>query len=438
MAYEFKLPDIGEGLVEGEIVKWLVSKGDTVEEDQAMVEVMTDKATVELPAPVAGTVASIHAKEGEVVPVGNVIITIDDGGGAPAEEEPASAKAEAEPAAKEEPEPEKKAPEKKEAPAPKREAAPAPAPKAAPSGPEPKRRGRTRVLATPATRKYAREKGVEITEVEGTGPRGRVTKEDVDDHGRRAPAAGSAPAAPAPVEITAGAEDERIPLRGLRRLISQSMARSKRTAAHFTIVEELEASELVRLRGVLKPEAAEAGAKLTYLPFVMKALVVALREFPYMNSSLDEAAQEIVLRREINIGIAVDTDRGLTVPVVKNVPGKNLIELATEVEELSQRARDGKSTQEDISGGTFTITSTGRRGGLLATPVINHPEVAILGVHAIKKKPVVKDDEIVVGNVMNLSLSLDHRVVDGMTGANFLLRVAALLEEPGRLLLGLR
>jgi pyruvate dehydrogenase E2 component (dihydrolipoamide acetyltransferase) len=415
MAYEFKLPDIGEGLVEGEIVRWLVAAGDTVGEDQPMVEVMTDKATVELPAPVAGTVRELLAEEGEVVPVGNVIIVIDDEGGAAA---PAEAPAEKGPA---EAVPAAEAPKERPSEEPKAEPAPA-------------RPASGRVLATPATRKYAREQGVDIQGVTGTGPRGRVTKEDVDRHAG-APAAAPAPA---PVAVTALAEDRRIPLRGLRRLISQSMARSKRTAAHFTIVEEAHVCELVRLREVLKPEVEERGGKLTYLPFVMKALVTALREFPYLNASLDDEAQEIVLRAAINLGIAVDTDQGLSVPVVHDVPGKTIPELAMELAEVSGRARDGKSTTEDVSGGTFTITSTGKHGGLLATPVINHPEVAILGVHAIKRKPVVRGDDIVAGHVMNLSLSLDHRVVDGMTGARFLARVIALLEEPGRLLLGMK
>jgi pyruvate dehydrogenase E2 component (dihydrolipoamide acetyltransferase) len=386
-----------------------------------MVEVMTDKATVELPSPAAGTVAEIRAGEGEVVPVGDIIIVIDDGGAAPAKkaEEPA-------PEAKEEPAPEPEPAAKEE---PKAEAKAEPA---KPAG---------RVLATPATRKYAREKDVDIQQVEGTGPRGRVTKEDVDGHVAGAPAAAprAAAATPSkPVALQVAAEDERVPLRGLRRLISQSMARSKSTAAHFTIVEEAHVDELVRLRRALKPEGEARGVSITYLPFVMKALVVALREFPYLNASMDDEAQEIVLRAAINIGIAVDTEAGLTVPVVKDVPGKTIPELASELAELSDRARAGKSSQDDITGGTFTITSTGREGGLLATPVINHPEVGILGVHAIKKKPVVRDDEIVVGHVMNLSLSLDHRVVDGMTGARFLLKVIALLEEPGRLLLDMR
>jgi pyruvate dehydrogenase E2 component (dihydrolipoamide acetyltransferase) len=418
MAYEFKLPDIGEGLVEGEIVKWLVEAGGKVGEDEPMVEVMTDKATVELPAPVAGTVRELRAKEGQVVPVGEVIIVIDEEGGAPAE---APAVEEAGP------------PEEATGPA---EAVPEPSPPptdAAPAEGAPPRTGR--VLATPATRKYAREKSVDINLLTGTGPRGRVTKEDVDRH---AAASTAAPAAAAPVPVASTEEDQRVPLRGLRRLISQSMARSKRTAAHFTIVEEAHVDELVRLREALKAEVAETGATLTYLPFVMKALVRALREFPYLNASLDDAAGEIVLKGRINLGIAVDTDQGLSVPVVKDVPGKTIPELAAEVDALATRAREGKSSQEDVSDGTFTITSTGRQGGLLATPVINHPEVAILGVHAIKKRPVVRNDEIVVGHVMNLSLSLDHRVVDGMSGARFLMRVIELLEEPGRLLLGMR
>jgi len=432
MAYEFKLPDIGEGLVEGEIVKWLVAAGDTVEEDQPMVEVLTDKATVELPAPTAGTVSELKADEGEVVPVGQVIIVIDDGAGeAPAKEEKKEKEPEKETEKEKEKEKEKEEPEpakeeKEPEPEPKREREPE-------RKPEPKAGERKRVLATPATRKLARERDVDITQVRGTGPRGRVTKEDVESFAER-----GAEAAPAAAPSAETPEDRRVPVRGLRRLISQSMARSKGTAAHFTLVEEVHCDELVRLRGALKEEAEREGAKLTYLPFVMKALVPVLREFPFMNSQMDDDAQEIVLKGGINLGFATDTEAGLTVPVIHDVPNKSVLELAKEIEQAAARAREGRSTQEDVSGGTFTITSTGRQGGLLATPVINHPEVAILGVHAIKKKPVVRDDEIVVGHVMNLSLSLDHRVVDGMTGARFLNRLIEILSEPGRLLLSLR
>ena len=410
MAYEFKLPDIGEGLVEGEIVKWLVAVGDTLSEDQPMVEVMTDKATVELPSPTEGTVSDIRAEEGEVVPVGNIIIVIDDNSGGPPTESAAPAAQTPAPA-----------------PAPS-----APPPAAAPTSPT------GRVLAAPATRKYARENDVDINRVVGTGPRGRVTREDIDNLRGASPAAPRSAPPPAPAPITALETDQIIPVRGLRRLISQSMARSKRTAAHFTIVEEAHVDELVRLRQVLNADLREGETKITFLPFVMKALVVAIREFPYLNASYDEEKQEIVLKARVNLGIAVDTDAGLSVPVIHNVPGKDFQQLSAEIVGAADRARAGKSTTEDVSDGTFTITSTGKHGGLLATPVINHPEVAIIGIHAIKKKPVVRNDEIVVGQVMNVSLSLDHRVVDGMTGARFLARVISLLEEPGRLLASLK
>ena len=415
MAYEFKLPDIGEGLVEGEIVKWLVKVGDTLTEDQPMVEVMTDKATVELPSPTAGTVSDIRAEEGEVVPVGNIIIVIDDGDGAPA------AKVEA-PAAKVEAPAAKAEAQARTTPTPPAPAAPAPA---LPTG---------RVLAAPATRKYARERDVDINRVVGTGPRGRVTKEDIDNFGGASPVVPT----PAPAPVTALETDQVIPVRGLRRLIAQSMARSKRTAAHFTIVEEAHVDELVRLRDVLNADLREGETKISYLPFVMKALVVAIREFPYLNASYDEEKQEIILKARINLGIAVDTDAGLSVAVIHDVPAKDFQMLSAEIVAAAERARAGKSTTLDVSDGTFTITSTGAHGGLLATPVINHPEVAIIGIHAIKRKPVVRGDEIVIGHVMNVSLSLDHRVVDGMTGARFLARVISLLEEPGRLLASMK
>lgn len=415
MAMEFRLPDIGEGVAEGEIVSWKVKEGDSVREDDPLVEVMTDKATVEIPSPAAGTILEIRAKEGEVVAVGTVLVVIGEA------EEAAPAAVEA--AAAE-------------------EAPPEPAVAAAPAAVSRDRDGaavpRGRVLATPAVRKMAREMQIDLQKVRGTGPRGRVTKDDLrqfTEAGERAlkPAPTAPPAAAAP--LPHGEREERIPLRGIRRRIAEHLASTKRVAPHFTYVDEIDMTEVVTLRKEGMAAAEARGVKLTYLPFVIKALVPALREFPYLNASLDDASGEIVLKHYYNIGIAVATEQGLVVPVVKDADQKGILDLASEVQGLSEMARAGKLAREEMQGGTFTITSTGNIGGLLATPIINHPEVAILGVHKIAPRPVVRDGGIVIREMMNISLSFDHRVVDGAVGAAFANRLIHLLQDPKLLLL---
>lgn len=434
---EFKLPDIGEGVHEGEITRWLVKEGDTIEADQPMVEVMTDKATVEIPSPVGGVVAQLLAKEGETVEVGKTILRIQEKGNGRGTKHEAKA-AEAPPA--------------------QEKAGKAPAKASGERGP---RAGETHieeaevvpfhVLATPATKKLARDLKVDLRSVPGTGPHGRVTKEDVRlvYEGKQAaqprpshpvaPAKAPVPAAPrpsaprAPVpSFPASGAVERIPLRGVRKRIAEAMAHSKHTAAHFTFVEEVDMSEIVRLREAGKEEAAARGVKLTYLPFIIKALIPALKEFPFLNASLDDEKQEIVLKGDYNIGIATDTPQGLMVPVVKAADRKSIWEIAQDIQELSERARNGKSSLDDLKGGTFTVTNAGNIGGVLATPVINHPEVAILGVNAIRKRPVVKNDQIVIADVMFLSLSVDHRVVDGADAARFMNRLIYFLSDPKR------
>lgn len=436
---EFKLPDIGEGVHEGEIVKWLVKAGDTIQADQPMVEVMTDKATVEIPSPVAGTVESLFAKEGDTVEVGKVIVKIAETG-----------KAQAAPKA------EAKAPAKAEA----------SAPAARQEGGAPVARGGGapvafaeesqrnagfqepelpfNVLATPATRKLARELNVSLKSITGTGPHGRITKDDVHAASNGGGRATTAPMgaretgtpAPAPrreTPVVARGELKRIPLRGIRRKISEAMAHSKHTAAHFTYVEEVDMTAVVKLRANAAEEAKKKGIKLTYLPFILKALVPALKEFPYLNSSLDDAAQEIVLKGDFNIGIATDTAQGLMVPVVKGVDQKSVWELAQEIADVTDRAKNGKSAREELMGGTFTVTNAGSIGGVFTTPVINHPEVAILGINAIRKRPMVEGDQIVVRDMMYLSMSVDHRVVDGADAARFMNRLVYFLSEPTRL-----
>jgi pyruvate dehydrogenase E2 component (dihydrolipoamide acetyltransferase) len=431
---EFKLPDIGEGVTEGEIVNWLVQEGDAVAENQEMVEVMTDKATVTIGAPKAGKVSERRYKVGDTVPVGEILIVIELGG--------AGATADA---------PKPAAP------------APAPAPSAQSGGPvasavgdirenlpgmspEPARAPAPasngdffsdKPLAAPATRKLARELGVDLRRVEPSGSSGRVTREDVERHAQAPapqPAAAPAgqPAAAPPVKVSEG--DERVPIRGLRKRIFENMARSKHTAAHFNYIEEVDVGRLIELRDRAKPHAEKAGVKLTFLPFMMKAVVAALKLHPRVNSVVDEQAMEHVLKKTYDIGVAMATDAGLMVPVVRNVDRRSLLDVAREIDRLALAARDGKSQREDLGGSSFTVSSLGKLGGFVAPPIINHPEVGIMGVHAIKKKPVVRGDEIVVGDVMMLSFSFDHRIIDGDVGALFAQEIVSYLENPDRLL----
>jgi len=420
----FKLPDIGEGIHEGEIVKWLVKQGEKVAADQPMVEVMTDKATVEIPSPVAGTIDTVFAKEGETIEVGKVLVVIREEGKAEVKK----------------PEPPREAPVKtapKEAAPVSREVTPIETDKskAVPFG----------VLATPATRKLARDLDVDLGAVKGTGLHGRVTKEDVQmaaaGHEAAVPrpshtAVSSTSMVPHTVQTTPAPQRgalQTIPLRGVRKKIAEAMQHSKRTAAHFTYVEEVDMSAVVALRASVLEEAKRRNVKLSYLPFIIKALIPCLQEFPYLNSSLDDEKEQIVLKGDYNIGIATDTPNGLIVPVIKNADQKNIWQLATEISVLAEKARTGKVGLEDLKGGTFTITNAGSIGGVFATPVINHPEVAILGVNAIRKRPVVKGDQIGIADMMFLSLSVDHRVVDGADAARFMNRMVFFLSEPTRL-----
>jgi pyruvate dehydrogenase E2 component (dihydrolipoamide acetyltransferase) len=443
---DFKLPDIGEGVHEGEITKWLVQPGQSIQADQPMVEVMTDKATVEIPSPVAGVVEQLFAKEGETVEVGKALLRIQEKG--------------------------------KEAAAPTKPVAPSkpsnggngggngggkehvsatPSPTVRPAAPV-MHTGTTEVvssniLATPATRKLARDLQIPLAGVNGTGPHGRVTKMDVQMAYENQQAQVKRPSHPAPtstaistkstpvtarsstqaVPVVPRGEIQRIPLKGIRKRIAESMAHSKRTAAHFTYVEEVDMTEIVSLRKSAGDEAAKRNVKLTFLPFIIKALVPTLAEFPYLNSSLDDEKQEIILKGDYNIGIATDTQNGLIVPVIKAADRKTVWELAQDISELSEKARTGKLALEDLKGGTFTVTNAGSIGGVFATPIINYPEVAILGVNAIRKRPVVKDDQIVIRDMMYLSLSVDHRIVDGADAARFMNRLVYFLNVPMRL-----
>ncbi|MGC4116040.1 MAG: dihydrolipoamide acetyltransferase family protein [Myxococcales bacterium] len=412
--FEFKLPDIGEGIVEGEIVKWLVKEGDPVAEDQSLVEVMTDKATVVIPSPRKGRVAKLHGAEGQMAKVHAVLVTLDvsEGAGAAA--------------------------------APKAEPVVTVAPAEQARAPAPHPNGANKVLATPVTRKIARERGIDLAAVEGSGPNGRVLKADVLKvvEGRNVPAAAAAAPRAAIVHapVTASEGDQRVPLKGVRRAIARKMVESKFTAPHYTFVEEMDATELKALRARLNQRlAAETpSAKLSYLPFIAKAVIAALRKFPNLNANFDEATQELVVRSKVNLGVAVASDEGLVVPVIKDAGAKSLRELSSEIVMLAEAARTRRARPEDLTGGTFTISSLGEQGGLFATPILNHPEVGILGVHRMRQQPVVREGRIEVRDMMHLSLSFDHRVIDGAIGAAFTYEVIKYLETPDLLMLELR
>ena len=400
MPYDVKLPDIGEGVAEGEIVRWLVRQGQAVKEDQPLVEVMTDKASVEIPSPRNGTIAALRAEEGDTVPVGAVIVSIAVEG----EDDDAAGGGHAAPAA-----------HAHGAPAGREAAGPPQPPAGSGAG--------AGVQATPAVRQLAKKLNVDLESMTGTGPGGRITAGDVEK------AAGGGGDKAAPAAAPAGPE-ERVPLRGLRKRIAEAMRRSLSTAAPFTFVAECDMSAVVAHRAALKARAEKAGVRLTYMAYVLKALIQPLRDFPYLNASLDDERGEIVLKRYYHLGVATDTPHGLTVPILHDADGMTLFRIAREVQRLADSARGHKLTLEELHGGTFTITSTGAKGGLLATPILHHPQVAILGVHEIKPKPAVVDGKIVARDMTNLSLSLDHRVVDGAVGADFLYAVIERLQAP--------
>jgi pyruvate dehydrogenase E2 component (dihydrolipoamide acetyltransferase) len=423
--WEFKLPDIGEGITEGEIVSWLIKPGDAVQEDQPMVEVMTDKATVTITAPKAGTVVETRGRVGEIVKVHAVLIVFDldaivrraTNGTTRTDDGPAATAV---------------GDLKETLPGLRGLSAPA---SVAISADRPGYFNE-KPLATPATRKLARDLNIDLRRVPPSGTQGRVTKRDLESFAAAPapqPAARADPRAPAP--LSQGLPEERVSFAGLRRRIAQKMALSTRTAAHFTFVEECDVTELKSLRERLSAPAEAQGVKLTFLPFIVKATVSALKKHPVLNTTLDEATNELVFRKYFHIGIATATEGGLVVPVVRDADRKSILDIARDIERLAVEARTGQSKLEDLQGSTFTITSLGAKAGLLATPIINFPEVAILGVHRIKRKPIVRGDQIVIGEVMILSLSFDHRVVDGHVGAAFAYEIIDYLEQPGRLML---
>ena len=409
---EFKLPDIGEGVVEGEVVQWHVAAGDTVTEDDPIVDVMTDKATVTIPSPVTGVVTSLSGNVGDMVAVGSTLVEFDsDADAAPA------SKPEAEPEAASSPTP---------PPAPEPAADPTPAPAAAKPAPAPAAAS-SRVLASPAIRRRAREAGVDLSQVRGSGPAGRVRHADLDAY----IAADGAVTGAAPSSYSTKRTDvTEVKVVGLRRKIAEQMTISKSTIPHFSYFEEVDVTELEALRQVLNASRDESQPKLTYLPFIMLALSRIMPEHPECNANYDDQGGVVARHGAVHIGIATQTDRGLYVPVVKHVEAMDAWQAAAEMQRVASAARDGTASLEDLTGSTFTITSLGRDGGLGATPIINHPEVAILGVHKARDMPVVRDGQIVVRRIMNLSSSFDHRVVDGADGAALVQHLRRMLEHP--------
>ncbi len=445
MPKEVLLPELAESVVEGEILKWLVGEGDVVAKDQPLVEVMTDKVTVELPSPFAGVLVKKLVNEGDVVPIETPIALIDESAEAAAAPEAAAAAAQAAPPEEAEDRGERLSlfkPDKTEAEVKNPFAGGAKKP-AGPAVAERPRAGTNkygRVLAVPAARQLARELGVDIAQVPGSGPNGRVRVEDVRAFAEQqaAPAAAAAGRPTVPYRTPAGYEEleERLPLRGLRRVIAQQMTASHLSAVRTLVVDEADVTELVALRQRLKPRAEAAGAKLSYLPFFFKATLQALRKFPMVNSSLDEAAGEIVYKKYYHLGLSVATDAGLVVPVIRDVDQKTVLELAAEINDKVARAREGKLSPDELSGSSFSITSVGNLGGLFTFPIINVPDAAILGVHTIQKRPVVRDDAIVAREMLYLSLSFDHRLVDGAEATLFLREVIERIEDPYWMLLG--
>ncbi len=422
---EFRLPELGEGVTEGELVKWNVKVGDNVKDDQSLCEILTDKATIEIPSPFSGVIKSIDAPEGTVVKVHQLMLTAEVGGAkasAPQASAPAAAA--------------HGAPAKTEA-----KAAPSLAPPAQATAPVAAKTNSGDVLASPSTRKLARESGVDLGSVSATGPNGRVLRDDVEKAASGGGASSSAAPAAARKAFVPGQVqgDERVPIRGMRKKISEKMRESKDKAAHFTYVEEADATELVKLRTQAKIIAEKRGIKLTYLPFVLKAMVAALKQHPRLNSTIDEAANELVIHHTYNISLSVQTEDGLTVPVVKHVEQKSIFELASEIADIVDRARRKKLTLADFQGSTITLTNAGSIGGLFATPIINYPEVAILGFNKIDRKAVVKKingkEEIVIRDWTYFSISLDHRLIDGAEAAEFMKTFISYIEMPSLLVM---
>jgi pyruvate dehydrogenase E2 component (dihydrolipoamide acetyltransferase) len=395
MLREFKFPDVGEGIAEGEIVRWLAKEGDWIKEDQELVEVETDKAVITLNSPYTGKIEKIHGNEGEIIKVGALLTTIqeekEDGSGVTSEKKDSGSVVGS-------------------------------------LGEDEEVEIVRPILATPAVRALAKEMKVDLAQVKGTGPGGRITREDLDRAGVRI-------AEPEGVAADAYGHVEKVPLRGLRRTVAKRMAEASKRVAEVTIWEDADITELDQVRAKERKLAEAKGVKLTYLPFLIKASIGALKAHPYLNASLDEEAEQIVLKRYYNIGIAVDTPDGLIVFVIKDADQKNILDLAREGAALAEKARQRKIDLPELRGSTFTITNYGVVGASYGTPIINHPEVAILGLGKIEDKPVVRNGQIVIRKIMPLSLAFDHRVIDGVEAGRFLAVVIQHLEDPNLMLI---
>ena len=409
-----KMPDIGEGIAQVELVEWFVKVGDIIAEDQVVADVMTDKATVEIPSPVSGKVLALGGQPGEVMAVGSELIRIEvEGSGnhvdtpratpAPAQAEPPQASPRAE-----------------------QQAAVSPAAAATAAAPIVPRQANDKPLASPAVRKRALDAGIELRYVHGNGPAGRILHEDLDAFmSKPHTAAGQAPSG-----YAQRTDSEQVQVIGLRRKIAQRMQDAKRRVAHFSYVEEIDVTHLEALRQQLNKKHGEDRGKLTLLPFLVRAMVVALREFPQINATYDDEAQIITRHGAVHVGIATQGDNGLMVPVLRHAEAGSLWGNASEITRLAHAARSNKASREELSGSTITLTSLGALGGIASTPVVNTPEVAIVGVNRMVERPMVVDGQIVVRKMMNLSSSFDHRVVDGMDAALFIQAVRGLLEQP--------
>ncbi|MGA8303708.1 MAG: dihydrolipoamide acetyltransferase family protein [Thermoplasmata archaeon] len=442
MAFEFRLPDIGEGVAEGEVVQWYVREGDTVREDAPLVSVLTDKANVEIPSPKAGRVTKIHAAVGEKVKVGGLLVTIEPGGEATPTATPDSA---ARMAGRSGTGATSTPPDTPKAPP----STPPPGPKTVPSATAGSSTG-SRVAASPYLRRLATERGIDLSKVKGSGPDGRITEGDLGSapvpggDSRPPDSEASTPATqppmlPPPDSDAISDVAERIPIRGLRRVIAEHMVEATHRPAPFTYVEEVDVTELVILRDKMAKHVEKQGTRLSYLPFIVKGVVAGLKAHPRMNATMDDARNELVIRSAYHIGIATAAPDGLIVPVVRHAEQKSLTEIAREIQDLAERGRQGKLTRTELSGSTFTITSLGALGGVLATPILNYPEVGIVGVHKISRRPVYRSDgSIGPADLMNLSVTLDHRVLDGIEGAQFLATVKTYLEDPHQLFAEMR
>jgi 2-oxoisovalerate dehydrogenase E2 component (dihydrolipoyl transacylase) len=420
--YVFKLPDIGEGVVEGEIVAWHVKVGDSVKEDDEIVDIMTDKATVTIPSPTGGIVTELSGEVGDMIAVGSALVTFSTDGSSSNNQAQNSPEPEVtlEPVIEEEKKPEPIAKEIKK-PAPKPVELITESKIVSSSG------GNTRILASPAVRRRARDADLDLSVVSGSGPAGRIRHADLDAY---IAAGGTVTGAPPTSYSTKRTDTNEIKVVGLRRKIAEQMVKSKFSIPHFSYFEEIDVTELEELRQMLNATRDNDQPKLTYLPFIMMALAKIMPNHKECNALYNDESNVVTQYSAVHLGIATQTDRGLFVPVVKHVEAMDIWQSASEMQRVSGAARNGTASLDDLSGSTFTITSLGRDGGLGATPIINHPEVSILGIHKAREMPVVKDGKIVVRRIMNVSSSFDHRIVDGANGAALVQALKRMLEYP--------